>query len=377
MKATPPHTANTANTPGASNNASLAAALPEKTAEIERAGASFRRALQLEPQKNKRQALETQQSELKSELGSKMNSGQEIKKNLPQRQESLPPQSQAENSQPRSESNSGQEIEKNLPQHQESLPAQSQAENSQPRSETNSGQEIKKNIPQRQESLPPQSQTENSQPRSELNSGQEIKKNLPQHQTAHAQTQNKSIDKNTKEPSTQSTQDLPTQDQPTSPAIIDSAAINITSQPSAADQAAMVSTASSASPAELTAFIEKASQRILLARGDGAQNASLRIELHDNLLPQTQLIAQKQPDGSLNLTFTTNNPQSAHLLLQAQNGLAAHMRQTQNFNVNIDLANEQGQPLFEPNTADQNTPDQQNKKPDPNWDQVEAHLKKL
>ena len=374
MKAMPPHTANT---PGASNNASLAAALPEKTAEIERAGASFRRALQLEPQKNKRQALETQQSELKSELGSEMNSGQEIKKNFPQRQESLPPQSQAENSQPRSESNSGQEIEKNLPQHQESLPAQSQAENSQPRSETNSGQEIKKNLPQRQESLPPQSQTENSQPRSELNSGQEIKKNLPQHQTAHAQTQNKSIDKNTKEPSTQSTQDLPTQDLPTSPTIIDSAAINITSQPSAADQAAMVSTASSASPAELTAFIEKASQRILLARSDGAQNASLRIELHDNLLPQTQLIAQKQPDGSLNLTFTTNNPQSAHLLLQAQNGLAAHLRQTQNFNVNIDLANEQGQPLFEQNTADQNTPDQQNKKPDPNWDQVEAHLKKL
>ena len=313
MKATPPHTANTTNTPGASNNASLAAALPEKTAEIEKAGASFRRALQPEPQKNKRQELETQQSELKSELGSEMNSGQEIKKNLPQRQESLPPQSQAEN----------------------------------------------------------------SQPRSETNSGQEIKKNLPQYQTAHAQTQNKSTDKNTKEPSTQSTQDLPTQDLPTSPTIINSAAINITSQPSAADQAAMVSTASSASPAELTAFIEKASQRILLARGDGAQNASLRIELHDNLLPQTQLIAQKQPDGSLNLTFTTNNSQSAHLLLQAQNGLAAHMRQTQNFNVNIDLTNEQGQPLFEQNTADQNTPDQQNKNPDLNWDQVEAHLKKL
>ena len=328
MKATPP---NTTNTPDASNNANLAASLPEKTAEIEKAGTSFRRALQFESSKNKRQETQTQKSNKKSN-----------KKSNPKSKMSR---------------------------------------------EMNSDQEIKKNIPQHQESLTPQSQTKNSQPLNESNPGQESKKNLLQHQTANPQPQNKpidkntidknTIDKNTKETSTKSTQEQHSQDQPTPPTITNSAATNITSQPIAADQATMVSTASSASPAELTAFIEKASQKILLARGDGAQNASLRIELHNDLLPQTQLTAQKQPDGSLNLTFTTNNPQSAHLLLQAQNGLAAHMHQTQNFNVNIALTNEQGQPLLEQNASDQNAGDQKNKKPEPNWDPVEAHLKKL
>ncbi len=137
---------------------------------------------------------------------------------------------------------------------------------------------------------------------------------------------------------------------------------------------AAVSETSSASPAELSSFITKVSQKIMLSRADGAQNASLRIQFDDSLLPQTQLTAQKLPDGSLNLTFTTNNPQAASLLHMAQTSLIAHMQNTQNLDVKINLRNEQGQPLQE---QMQEQADQQKKKSAPDWDQVEAHVKKL
>ena len=163
---------------------------------------------------------------------------------------------------------------------------------------------------------------------------------------------------------------------------VDTAAPNKIAMASQASQARQASAADRASPAELTDFITNASQKIMLSRADGAQNATLRIELNDDLLPQTQLTAQKMPDGSLNLTFATDNPQSAALLQQAQSSLAAHMQQTQNINVHINLTNEQGQPVHDQpqnQTGQQNNPQdqQQNKKNDLNWDQVEAHVKKL
>ncbi len=358
IKSTPPAASSIINEPNASNTPIT---LPEKTNEIEKDSASFRQILRQKTQP-KLQPAKT--------------SPQKIKENSPQHQKQAAPQQKRAHAQSQSKPTPQNSIKKNTAQHQKlhQKPSALQQQNKTPPQN-----KIKKNTAQHQKlhQEPPALQQQNKTPPQN-----KIKKNTAQHQKLHQeppalQQQNKTPpqnkinenDKNTTDP-IDSIQDSPATAINTPP----NTPPNMTSSPIAADQAATISPVS---PAERTAFIEKVSQKILLSSADGAQNASLRIELNDDLLPQTQLTAQKQPDGSLNLTFTTDHPQSTHLLLQAQSGLTTHMQHSQSLNVQITLVNEQGQPLSEQNTANQNQSDQQNKKPEPDWNQVEAHLKKL
>ncbi len=132
--------------------------------------------------------------------------------------------------------------------------------------------------------------------------------------------------------------------------------------------------------------IQKASARVLVARGDGAGDVRLRLEMNDSLLPDTQLVAEKSPDGGLALTFTSDNPDTQKLLNTLQSGLKQHLAQTQPFPVHISATDTQGLLLFQTDTLPQinagtNTEagaqsasdNPQSKKPD--WESVEDRLK--
>ena len=136
----------------------------------------------------------------------------------------------------------------------------------------------------------------------------------------------------------------------------------------------------------VAAVIQKASARVLVARGDGSGDVRLRLEMNDSLLPDTHLVAEKSPDGGLALTFTSDNPDTQKLLNTLQSGLKQHLAQTQPFPVHISATDTQGLLLFQTDTLPQinagtNTEagaqsasdNPQNKKPD--WESVEDRLK--
>jgi hypothetical protein len=104
----------------------------------------------------------------------------------------------------------------------------------------------------------------------------------------------------------------------------------------------------------------------------------LRINLNDSLLPQTDLVAQKSPDGGLTLAFTTDNPEAHQLLTRLGEGLRTHLAQTQAVPIHIQGANTQGQIFLQadasPNSG-QNFSDQSQQQPKPDWESVEDRLK--
>lgn len=127
--------------------------------------------------------------------------------------------------------------------------------------------------------------------------------------------------------------------------------------------------------------IEKASARILLSQGQEVSDTQVRIELHDSLLPETTLTAQKSPDGGLQLTFATDSPEASALLGKLQQGLGKHLSQTQNMPFHIQAVNSQGQVLSQTDAlperggggAGQNFSGQSQHKPD--WESVEDRMK--
>ena len=128
---------------------------------------------------------------------------------------------------------------------------------------------------------------------------------------------------------------------------------------------------------QVAQVIQKASARVLLARGDGASDVRLRLDLNDSLLPDTHLVAEKSADGGLSLTFTSDNPETQSLLQTLESGLKQHLVQTQNLPIHISANNSDGQIFLQadatPQSNEQNFSNPQDKKPD--WESVEDRLK--
>ena len=162
-------------------------------------------------------------------------------------------------------------------------------------------------------------------------------------------------------------------DQPTNPSLMQSA-IQAEQASSSQDLAL---TAKAPSQQDMIALVQKASQRVLIAKGDGAQNVKMRIDLRDELLPQTSLSVEKQSDGALKMIFTTQNAQSANMIGQMQQGLAQHLKQTQNISAQIILQNQNGEPIkSSPNRdSDENQQNPKNQPNQTNWDIVSDRLK--
>ncbi len=93
----------------------------------------------------------------------------------------------------------------------------------------------------------------------------------------------------------------------------------------------------------LADHVQKACQRILIARGDGAGDVSMRFTLSSDLLPQTVLNASRAPDGALQMVFESASPESQNFLAQHAAALSRHIQENTGQPVRIEIAAEDGQ----------------------------------
>ena len=94
---------------------------------------------------------------------------------------------------------------------------------------------------------------------------------------------------------------------------------------------------------DLDGLVDDLVQRILVSDPKSGAPAEIRLQLNDSILPDTQIMLQRGPDGLLSVLLATGNASSMQTLVSAQQSLREQLEKHGPVDVRVSSTSESGQ----------------------------------